>query len=258
MGIRLSLLLLTLWSTTLTAEETPHWHKPGYISAAFTQVALRNEYTLTGNVVRKWSQPITVWIDHQVGDEAMHTELVEMHLKHLSAVTGHPIKLTEQQQKANLTLIFTRQADWGKQVERLFGKEAAAVLHGAVCMANFRTNGHYEILEAGVIIPVDQARMHGKLVSCIVEELTQVMGLPNDADSVYPSIFNDKTPEQLLSGLDGLLLKLLYHPSINAGQTEREVKPLADKILLRWADDGTIHNAANTIRQGGLYPLLGY
>lgn len=235
-----------------------HWHQAKYLQKAFQEIALRNEYTQQGNVVRKWTKPISIWIDHQVGDQAMHTELVSLHLDHLRSLTNHPMELANNKKSANIILIFTRQADWGQQVKKLFGPEAASALHGAVCMANFRTNGHYEINQARIIIPVDQARMHGKLVSCIVEELTQVMGLPNDSDEVYPSIFNDKSPEQLLSGLDGLLLKMLYHPDIKSGMDEQQVQPVLKKIIHNWEQNGTITSATKTIRRGALYPLLGY
>ena len=248
---------LILQSNSINADKI-HWQKAQYLQHAFQEIALRNEYTRRGHVVRKWTKPVTIWIDHQVGDQAMHTELVSLHLNHLQSLTSHPIKLTRDRKSANLRLIFTRQADWGQQVKKLFGPEAAAALHGAVCMANFRTNGHYEIIEARVIIPVDQARMHGKLVSCIVEELTQVMGLPNDSEAVYPSIFNDKTPEELLSGLDGLLLKMLYHPEIKPGMNEQQVRPVLKKIIHKWQQNGTITSAAKTVRRGALYPLLGY
>jgi hypothetical protein len=100
--------------------------------------------------------------------------------------------------------------------------------------------------------------MHGKLVACVVEEITQVLGLPNDSEKVFPSIFNDKTPQDLLTGLDFILLKLLYSPSISAGMTAAEVKQPLQILLEQWLRDGTIANAGKTVRQGQLYPLLGY
>jgi len=127
-----------------------------------------------------------------------------------------------------------------------------------VCMANFRVDGQYEIKKAIVIIPVDQARMHGKLVSCVVEEITQILGLPNDSERAYPSIFNDKTPESLLSGLDYLLLKALYNDAIKPGMTANEVTPVMQNLIRRWQKDGTIQSAAQAVKTGELYPLLGY
>ena len=101
-----------------------------------------------------------------------------------------------------------------------------------------------------VVIPDDQASMRRKLVSCVVEELTQIMGLPNDSENVYPSIFNEKTPDGLLTGLDGLLLKMLYHQQVKVGMKESEVRPILKKIIREWQQDGTILNVDKTIRQG--------
>ncbi|WP_297309851.1 DUF2927 domain-containing protein [Neptuniibacter sp.] len=250
-------LFFTFVSASSLADDI-HWHKPEFIERAFVEIALRNEYTRQGNFVRKWKKPIKIWLDHQVADQQMHTDLVRMHIEHLTQITGHPIQLVSSESQANLKIVFTRQVDWKRQVGRLFGKKAESVAHNAVCMANFRVNGRYEILSAGVIIPVDQARMHGKLVTCIVEEITQVLGLPNDSEKVYPSIFNDRTPEHLLSGLDYLLLKTLYQPEIKVGMTESQARPVLRKVIRKWQSQGTIRDAAREVRRGELYPLLGY
>jgi len=240
------------------ADPSTRWQQPEFILQAFKEVALRNEYSRKGHMIRRWNQPVRVWLDHQVPDAEIHTQVVQMHLDHLAQITGLSIKLVPREKDANLRVVFTKQSLWKKQVGKLFGKRAEKIVHGAVCMANFRVNKRYEIVQAGVIIPVDQARMHGKLVTCIVEEITQVMGLPNDSEKVYPSIFNDRTPEALLSGLDYLLLKMLYRPEIKAGMREGEALAALRKVVSRWQGDGTIKSARKNVRRGELYPLLGY
>ena len=69
------------------------------------------------------------------------------------------------------------------------------------------------------------------LKSCIVEETTQVMGLPNDSSDVRPSIFNDRGGLDDLSGQDVLLLRLLYDPRLKAGMTRDEALATARRIL---------------------------
>ena len=105
---------------------------------------------------------------------------------------------------------------------------------------------------------MDQARARGKLVACIVEEITQVLGLPNDSDKAYPSIFNDHTPEDLLSPLDVVLLKLLYEQELKVGMTEREAKPIVRKILKRYSETGVLQQASKAAQQALLYQLIGY
>ncbi|MGI2192023.1 DUF2927 domain-containing protein [Shewanella baltica] len=264
LGLCLSLLALPLYAAqtqpALIPTLTPasDWKNLTYITQAFSEIALKNEYDVAKHRVRKWRIPVRVFVEHQVGDRALHTQLVQMHLAHLVEITGHDIQLVDTLLDANLHLVFTRQSQWESEVMRLMGPSSAKNVHGSVCMAKFALNAKSEIERAWVIIPVDQAQMHGKLVACVVEEITQVLGLPNDSEKVFPSIFNDKTPQDLLTGLDFILLKLLYNPSIRAGMTAAEVKAPLQFLLEQWQRDGTLTHADKTVRQGQLYPLLGY
>ena len=264
LGLCLSLLALPLYAAqtqpALIPTLTPasDWKNLTYITQAFSEIALKNEYDVAKHRVRKWRIPVRVFVEHQVGDRALHTQLVQMHLAHLAEITGHDIQLVDTLLDANLHLVFTRQSQWESEVTRLMGPSSAKNVHGSVCMAKFALNAKSEIERAWVIIPVDQAQMHGKLVACVVEEITQVLGLPNDSEKVFPSIFNDKTPQDLLTGLDFILLKLLYSPNIRAGMTAAEVKAPLQILLEQWQRDGTLIHADKTVRQGQLYPLLGY
>jgi hypothetical protein len=267
----LLLSLVVLECDSVKAAQSP-WLAPAFILQAFEEVALKNEYQSGERSVRKWISPVKIGFEHTVGsdkDKALHRQLVALHLAHLAKITGHSISLVDDTEvddagvdedkvkEANVRLLFTRQRDWQQQVRKLMGPEAAAHLHGAVCIAHIEQNSQFEIVQAVVIIPVDQAQMHGQLVACIVEELTQILGLPNDSDKVFPSIFNDKTPQTLLSGLDGVLLKLLYSKEISPGMTKSQVRPIITQLLKQWQTDGSLSQADKIIRQGKLYPLLG-
>ena len=58
--------------------------------------------------------------------------------------------------------------------------------------------------------------------ACVVEELTQVLGLPNDSDAVKPSIFNDQSRYFELTDHDRRMLKVLYDPRITPGMPRNE------------------------------------
>lgn len=251
------MLLLMLFPLSASANGTSSWQNAAFIEQAFEQVALKNEYDTKTHRVRKWLAPVSLFIEHDIGDVALHRQLVDMHLAHLASITGHPMALVNDSKFANITLVFTRQSHWHAWVNRLMGPQASEHLQGAVCIGHFSANSQGEMQQAFVVIPVDQAVMHGKLVACVVEEITQVLGLPNDSDKVYPSIFNDKTPQDLLTGLDGVLLKLLYSDAVKAGMTAAQVKPVVHTLVSQYLQDGTVANADALIRQGKLYPLLG-
>ncbi len=250
-------LMCVLFAISLRAH-AESWQNPEFLQQAFNEIALKNEYEPGTMRVRKWRAPVRVWIEHKVAESDKHTNLVQMHLRHLAKITGLPMSLVPNSSEANVTVVFTDQDRWRQDVVRLMGKGADRETQHAVCMASFDLNKQGEIHQAWVVIPVDQAQMHRKLVSCIVEEITQILGLPNDSEKVYPSVFNDDSPDDLLTGLDGLLLKMLYNPQVKVGMTEAQVQPVLQKLIRQWQQDGTIENAEKSIHEGELYPLLGY
>jgi hypothetical protein len=130
------------------------------------------------------------------------------------------------------------------------------LLKESVCLANIKVAKDHSINRAIVIIPVDRARAHGKLLSCVVEELTQVLGLPNDSDKVYPSIFNDKSTNDALSGLDFILLKLLYNRQLKAGMSIRQTKAIVKKLLTQKMFKQAIEQAEYRMMNEGIAVLL--
>ncbi len=254
-----SLLPLLLAAVSFNAVSTPlTWLDKSFVETAFYNVALQHEYSSGNKPLAKWQQPIKIWIDHRVGDKELHQELTELHIKHLSQVTQHPITIVSKESEANVKWIYTRQDQWMSEAKSVLKLKSTQHLNSAICTAGYRTNSQGEIVYAGIVIPVDQARSRGKLVACIVEEITQVLGLPNDSDKAYPSIFNDHTPEDLLSPLDVVLLQLLYEPELKAGMTKAQVKPIVRKILKRYQETGVLKRAPNTAQQAPLYQLIGY
>jgi hypothetical protein len=253
------LLICMLPKLALTAE---HWQASNYIIGSFIEIALKNEFDSKPAKLRKWNKPVHVWLDHKgpenQANKALHTNLVRMHLDHLEELTGQYVGLVANEAQADMKVIFTSEKQWKRDIEQTVGSKMTPRMMKAVCMAALKTNGKSEISSAVVIIPVDQAIRHRKLVTCIVEEITQVMGLPNDSDSVFPSIFNDKTPNDLLTGLDGLLLQLLYHPDLEVGMTAAEVMPVMRTLVTEMQIDGTVDNAVKTVKKGELYPLMGF
>ncbi len=124
------------------------------------------------------------------------------------------------------------------------------------CMGTYHLNKQHEIVHAAIIIPVDHAMSRGLLPACIVEEITQVMGLPNDSDWVNPSIANDKSRIDLLTGLDYIMLKLLYSPDVKAGMNQNDIQPIVRRELQFYQRNGLIRKAGHLVNKAGLYPLL--
>ncbi|MDN3609709.1 DUF2927 domain-containing protein [Vibrio ostreicida] len=235
------------------------WLDPDFVRQAFLDVALKNEYSHGNKPLVKWTQPIKIWVEHKVADQSLHDELTNAHIRDLSAITNHSIERVTSRNQANIVWIYTRESDWMADIQREIGKSAVQNAQGALCKAGYRINATTHAIDsAAIIIPVDQAREHGKLLACIVEEITQVMGLPNDTETAYPSIFNDETPEDLLSPLDVVLLQMLYEPSLKPGMGKAQVKEATEAILKRYQRQGVLKQAVAVSKSTELFQLTGY
>lgn len=225
---------------------------------SFLEVALKNEFNTRKDHLKKWQQPIRVHMIYEYPEAEKYQHLVNKHLLHLHEITQHPVYRARSASLANLKIILTTEKRWEQVYLKKYDANAQQQLMTSVCMGNMRIGADNAIVGGTVVIPVDKAIRHRKLVTCVVEELTQVMGLPNDSVLVYPSIFNDKTPNDLLTGLDYLLLKLLYQPALKTNMGESQIRKIALPILQAWQARGRIASAAQTVRQGQLYSLLGF
>ncbi len=200
----------------------------------FDTVVFQSEYREeTDGRLRKWVAPIRVFVDNRAGDGALNRRLVEAHVDHLVEITGYDMRVVESRDSANLVAVFERTAKLGEVLAEFFRDpdRVARIFATSLCMGRYYSNAKFEIVKAVVIIPPDRATSRGKLPACVVEEITQVLGLPNDSAEVYPSIFNDKSIDEALTGHDILLLRLLFDSRLRPGMARAEVLALARRIL---------------------------
>ncbi len=204
------------------------------LAESFELIALQNEYGNKGWMpVRKWVEPVRIYLDSRVGYTHIQEELVAMHLADLVRYTGHDIATTTDSNSANTLLVFDTENNLRSLADTLVPEARLSdeFLNNSVCFATFYLNPDYSIKKSVIIIPVDRARGKAKLPTCIVEELTQILGLVNDSDKVFPSIFNDKSIDQQLSHHDTQLLRLLYDPRVKAGMTREQVMPIIEELI---------------------------
>jgi hypothetical protein len=242
------------------AAQPEPWQSPGYLLKSFIEIAMFNEYSEQPTPIRKWTGPINYFFVHRVGNQALHEKLARMHIEQLAEITGLRIEPAPTRQAANLWIIFSTEAQLRNELLQDFGirstQQREILFRRSVCLGHFTLAHDASIARAAVIIPVDRARAHAKLVDCIVEEITQILGLPNDSEKVFPSIFNDKSVDSLLSGLDYLLLKMLYDPRIRPGMTLLEAAPVLKTITHEFERNQSIKTAEAHVRTGKLYELL--
>lgn len=248
--------LALLTPPNLPASE---WQSVDFISESFTTIALQNEYAEHASRLRKWMQPIHYSFVHRTADRELHEQISEVHLQHLSEIMDMTIQPANEK-AANLEIIFSTeqalQEELADDLAITSSDMREQLSRNAICIANIQVNNISEITHARVIIPVDRARANAKLLSCVVEELTQVMGLPNDSEQVFPSIFNDRSHDDVLSGLDDILLRLLYEPALKAGMSESEVTIEVARLLSTSRYQQLIESADQRVNSQGIAPLL--
>ena len=246
-------------SVFANASKLQSWQNRAYIQKAFNEIALKNEYRQTDLRILKWQNPINYrFYYHSMPTNPIVEGVFKAHLEHLRQITNHPIKqvFSKSLQKPNLNIHFTRDAQYGKVIREVTDTTVQNIERESNCMGSFKRNGRNEIIEATIVIPTDHVYSRGLLVACVVEETTQVMGLPNDSDWVNPSVANDASKIELLTGLDYLFLKILYSKELKAGMPYKVNQHIIQQILNRLQKTGEIESAPKKVNQSGLYPLL--
>ncbi len=212
----------------------------------FDIVAFGNEYTgRRYKHVRKWKAPIRVGIQGK-NYPPYFEAFVKQHIRDIWEITGHPIELYYSWSlhkakklakdfdptKVNFILFYLPTKDIPKAVAKYFDDDETQVrqmVKITTCFAKFGTKGN-EIKWAISVFPAEHPKNYMR--ACVVEELTQVLGLPNDSAQVAPSIFNDKSQHFELTDHDRWMLKMLYDPRIAVGMP-REAAISAGRQILK-------------------------
>jgi len=212
----------------------------------FNIIAFGNEYTQHRyERVRKWRKPIVARIDGS--PPAYFEDFVNQHLRELGKITGHPMSLAYSARMRrekrlakglnpksfNMFLLYYPMREMTAVVRKQLGGKMDPSLKrlksgASTCEAQLFKKGD-EIRTAVILFPAYGDRK--TLRACVVEELTQVMGLANDSNRVRPSIFNDTSRFFELTGHDRLLLRILYDARMAPGTPRRAAMGLAHTIL---------------------------
>ncbi|OUR65915.1 hypothetical protein A9Q79_02750 [Methylophaga sp. 42_25_T18] len=245
------------WTPFATAT---HWHANEYITDSFVAVTLNEKAKGSVAGIKKWKKPIYYEIKHHINDVELHERLVALHFSQIRQITGLTIEPADRQHSANLTIVLTSEKRYQKDIAHYFQLDENAKTTKAMAKkigsASLYTRGDNSIEHAAVVIPTDRARAEARLLSSLSEMLTQVLGFPNRSTSVYPSVLNDRSRDHFLSGLDYLMLKILYDERVQSGMSSRKTRAAVNKIIAESSFQDQIQSAELVVKQQGLYPLL--
>lgn len=69
------------------------------------------------------------------------------------------------------------------------------------------------------------------ITHCLLEELVQSLGLPNDSELLRPSVFNESSMLTELSPIDRILIRTVYDPRIKIGTTLGAFRENAEPVI---------------------------
>lgn len=237
--------LCLLLGAQAALSATGYWQDKRYIERSFYDIVLKAEYSeeKVRPVIKRWASPLRVWVYSGVGDKKAQRRLLSEHLDRLGDIAGLSTRLVKRRQDANVLVFFASEKELGPLMKREMPALARQKMPLSYCMGAIRYNKRAEIVRGTVVIPVERTLAEGKLEACIVEEVTQLLGLINDSKFARHTVFSDLTHNDRLTGLDYLLIRLLYSSAIQPGMDLRQVMPRVRRKLDDWERIGLIRRA---------------
>ncbi len=181
----------------------------------YRRVALSAEFGgayRRGRVI-KWNGPIVARLQGPNAERYMGEVL--RHFSLLAKLTGLRFRVLAPNAppsvRANMTITFIYN-----------GGRGPADLERA-CRADVFTNRNLVILRARITISADWRRLRRH---CILEEVSQALGLMNDSNYLFPSIFNDNSKQQRLSPWDRMVIRAHYDPRLRPGMDWNAAEPI--------------------------------
>lgn len=244
----LLLLLACLWLAPLPAAAQEAISNARLLES-FAEVAFGREHEQTArDRLLKWRDPINAAI---IGREypAYFEAFVRDQLADLAYETRHPISLVYSETMVrekrlppdvgkipvNMLLFYLPKAKLPAAIERhtkgtFKAADIQAFLDKSICHVKLRI-AKGVIRFAVVAFPAEHDRYAVR--ACVVEELTQIMGLPNDSDRLAESIFSDTSRHLELTGHDRWLLRMLYADGMEPGMAPEQALAAAERFLAK-------------------------
>ncbi|WP_163836139.1 DUF2927 domain-containing protein [Spartinivicinus ruber] len=215
------------------ANDINSWQDLEYLTAAFKRTAFYSEYPPQEVPLRKWQSPIKIYIDSRVGFKDIQTQLVTAQAEELAKITGHSLTITQEKNEANVIIVFAHSTKIPNIiVENGGGIPLLNVASKSLCFFQIKvTQQDWVIQQAAIYIPPDTARAVARLPGCVAEEMAQIMGLTNDDDQLFPTVFNDESVFDELTPLDKTLLKVLYNDKLKPGLGWEQSKGVVVEII---------------------------
>jgi hypothetical protein len=187
--------------------------------ALFNDVVFKTESGVGsgGKPVVKWTTPIEIYLHQDPGADVLRR--LDTLTAQLSRLSGLPIRRVATKAQANLQLYFLPTAEIRNRMN-------APRLN---CGGKLRgKRGEWTITSADVFISTENP---ARTNHCLVEELSQILGLTNDTRLTDQTIFNDSSTRKALSIPDQILVKTLYDAALKPGMSVEDSQPIVRRVI---------------------------
>lgn len=200
----------------------------------FDIVTFGSEFASTKapRILRKWRGPTIKYKLLGIAGEAdYYREVVERHAEALRTYTG--VTYTEipgDAEGEDLIFVFANRKTM-KIAGRLIESNERVLREVARANCYFLSyhNPDGQIFKGLIAVNSDLDRL--KVEHCLLEEMAQSLGLPNDSRLVSPSIFNDRENHMTLTMIDKVLLRTLYDTRVRTGVSRPQALLAANKVV---------------------------
>jgi hypothetical protein len=200
----------------------------------FETVVFGNELepSKPSNSLARWKVPIAYRVDGRPATG--HLKILRQHIDLISGITHLTISPVSQSRAAeNLTILFltgTQMSDM--KFENVPPAITKVIVSHHTCYFLLNRTQPAQISRSFIVVNVD--RSMGDIEHCLLEELVQSLGLPNDSDILRPSIFSDADQLRELSRHDEIILRTLYDDRLQDGLGRKDVMVMVREILKDW------------------------
>ena len=160
----------------------------------------------------RWAEPLLVAFLE--GETPERTALVKAQLETFTRLTGVPVNYVGDAAGANVTVSFKADPDF------LANREYVP------CYVSMRSKGK-DLRQADIEISVADPE---RIQRCVAHELMHTFGFRHHS-GVVRSILSPAHDQETFSEWDELALRILYHPSVEAGMTREQAAPVFRRLI---------------------------
>lgn len=210
--------------TDISPEAAYHMKK--FFITYFIDIAFGSEFGDKTLVSKKWKNDMKVFIKGEAEDIILaELDLIIAEINEY-ATDGFSVSIVDDSEEANFHIHFSSSSDYADHFPYL----RKLVKNNTGLFTTFH-NEDFEIYQGHMYVDIERTVVEEQL-HLLREEFTQALGLGNDIPYHFDSIFyNGPSRITEYSEKDINVIKLLYHPAILSGLSDKTVQSVLEELL---------------------------